>query len=170
MPRSYNPHSYSASNYDAEMCLKPPVLLWLAVLFLCRAIMLPIVIGIGHIAGVNADAMTQLRDFWNAEQLVPALIAIPVLCALCWRSGSAPDVLRYIWARGRVLLALSAAVDIVLPVVSQLLQRQITDQFTATLFTSGVDVYFLAYILAARRVRDTFLDFPPPLPPTKSAG
>lgn len=170
MPHSYNPHSYSASNYDDEMCLKPPLLLWLAVLFLCRAIMLPVVIGIGHVAGVNADAMTQLREFWSADQLVPAVIAIPVLCALCWRSGSAPDALRRVWARGRVILALSAAVDIALPIASQLAQRQITDQFVVTLFASGVDVYFFMYILAARRVRDTFLDFPAPLPPTKSAG
>jgi len=168
MPQSYNPHSYSASNYDDEMCLKPPLLLWLAVLFLCRAIMLPVVIGVGHVAGVNADAMTQLRDFWSADQLVPAVIAIPVLCALCWRSGSAPDALRRVWARGRVILALSAAVDIALPIASQLWQRQITDQFVVTLFASGVDVYFLVYILAARRVRDTFLDFPAPLKSTKS--
>ena len=170
MPHSYNPHSYSPSNYDDEMCLKPPLLLWLAVLFLCRAIMLPVAIGIGHVAGVNADAMTQLRDFWSADQLVPAAIAIPVLCALCWRSGSAPDALRRIWVRGRVLLALSAAVDIALPIASQLWQRQITDQFVVTLFASGVDVYFLVYILAARRVRDTFLDFPAALTSTKSAG
>jgi hypothetical protein len=168
MPHSYNPHSYSPSNYDDEMCLKPPLLLWLAVLFLCRAIMLPVVIGVGHVAGVNADAMTQLRDFWSADQLVPAVIAIPVLCALCWRSGSAPDALRRVWARGRVILALSAAVDIALPIASQLWQRQITDQFVVTLFASGVDVYFLVYILAARRVRDTFLDFPAPLKSTKS--
>lgn len=160
MPHSYNPHSYSPSNYDDEMCLKPPLLLWLAALFLCRAIVLPVLIGIGHVAGVNADAMTQLREFWSADQLVPAVIAIPVLCALCWRSGSAPDALRWIWARGRVILAVSAAVDIALPVVSQLWQRQITDQFIVTLFASGVDLYFIAYILAARRVRDTFQDFP----------
>jgi hypothetical protein len=152
------------------MCLKPPLLLWVAVLFLCRAIMLPLVIGIGHVAGVSADAMAQLRDFWSAEQLVPAVIAIPVLCALCWRSASAPNLLRAVWARGRALLALSAAVDIALPIVSQLVQRQITDQFIVTLFASGIDVYFLAYILAARRVRDTFMDFPPPLAPPKTAG
>jgi hypothetical protein len=150
------------------MCLKPPLLLWLAVLFLCRAIMLPVVIGIGHVAGVNADAMTQLRDFWSADQLVPAVVAIPVLCALCWRSGSAPNALRWIWARGRMLLALSAAVDIALPVLAQLVQRQISDQFVLTLFASGVDVYFLAYILAARRVRDTFADFPARLESAKS--
>jgi hypothetical protein len=149
------------------MCLKPPWLLWLAVLFLCRAIMLPVVIGIGHVAGVNADAMTQLRDFWSADQLVPAVIAIPVLCALCWRSGSAPDFLRGVWARGRILLALSAAVDIALPLLSQLWQRQVTDQLVATLFGSGVDVYFLVYVLAARRVRDTFADFPAPLKTAK---
>ena len=170
MPNTYSPQSYSASNYDDEMCLKPPLLLWLAVLFLCRAIMLPAVIGIGHIAGVNADAMTRLREFWSADQLVPAIIAIPVLCALCWRSGSAPDALRQIWARGRILLALSAAVDIIVPIAAQLWQQQITDQFVVTLFASGVDVYFLVYILAARRVRDTFLDFPAPLESTKSAG
>ena len=168
MPHSYSPHSYSPSNYDDDMCLKPPLLLWAAVLFLCRAIMLPVVIGIGHVAGVNADAMTQLREFWSADQLVPAVIAIPVLCALCWRSGSAPGILRGVWARGRLFLALSAAVDIALPLISQLAQRQITDQFVLTLFASGVDVYFLAYILAARRVRDTFSDFPAPLKPAKN--
>ncbi len=167
MPHSHHPHPYSPSNYDDDMCLKPPWLLWLAVLFLCRAIMLPVVIGIGHVAGVNADAMTQLRDFWSADQLVPAVIAIPVLCALCWRSGSAPDFLRGVWARGRILLALSAAVDIALPLLSQLWQRQVTDQFVATLFGSGVDVYFLVYVLAARRVRDTFADFPAPLKTAK---
>jgi hypothetical protein len=167
MPHSYNPHSYSPSNYDDEMCLKPPLLLWLAVLFLCRAIVLPVVIGIGHVAGVNAEAMTQLREFWSADQLLPAVIAIPVLCALCWRSGSAPNVLRWIWAHGRVILAASAAVDIALPLVSQLWQRQITDQFVVTLFASGVDVYFVTYIIAARRVRDTFQDFPARLEPAK---
>jgi hypothetical protein len=46
-------------------------------------------------------------------------------------------------------------------------QRQVTDQLVATLFGSGVDVYFLVYVLAARRVRDTFADFPAPLKTAK---
>jgi len=37
-----------------------------------------------------------------------------------------------------------------------------------TLFASGMDVYFLVYILGARRVRDSFLDFPPRLEAAKS--
>jgi hypothetical protein len=168
MRHSYNPHSYSASNYDDEMCLKPPILLWLAVLFLCRAIVLPMIIGIGHVAGVDSDAMTQLRELWSPDQLVPALVALPVLCALCWRSSTAPSFLREIWGRGRVFLAMSAAVDIALPLVSQLGQRQISDQFVLTLFASGIDVYFLSYILAARRVRDTFQDFPARLESAKN--
>lgn len=168
MPHAYNPHSYSPSNFDDEMCLKPPVLMWLAVLFLCRAIMLPVVIGVGHVAGVNADAMTQLRDFWSADQLIPAVISIPVLCALCWRSSSAPDALRWIWARGRTFLVVAASVDIALPLLSQLGQRQIGDQFVLSLFASGIDVYFLVYILAARRVRDTFTDFPARLESAKN--
>jgi hypothetical protein len=59
-------------------------------------------------------------------------------------------------------------VDIALPLLAQLLQRQISDQFVLTLFASGVDVYFLAYILAARRVRDAFADFPARLESAKS--
>jgi hypothetical protein len=32
------------------------------------------------------------------------------------------------------------------------------------------DLYFLAYILFARRVRDAFTDFPPPLPAAGNKG
>ena len=157
--------TYAPSNYDDDLCLKPPLLLSLTVLYLSRAIMLPIAIGIGHIAGVNAQAMTLLRGFWSEDQLLPALIAIPVLYAFCRRVPTASRLVRWIWARGRVFLALSAGLDIFLPFIAQLWHRDINDQFLVSLLTSGMDVYFLVYVLAARRVRDTFADFPPPLGP-----
>jgi hypothetical protein len=149
------------------MCLKPPLLLWLAVLFLSRAIMLPITIGIGHVAGVNADAMTLLRGLWSEDELLPALVAIPVLYTFCRRVPTASWPVRWIWAHGRVFLSLSAGLDIALPFVAQLWHREVNDQLMLSLFASGMDVYFLVYILAARRARDTFLDFPPPLEPAK---
>ena len=160
-----DPHSYAPSNYDDDMCLKPPLLLWLAVLFLSRAIMLPIAIGIGHIAGVEAQAMTLLRGFWSEDQLLPALFAIPVFYALCRRMPTAPNHVRWIWARSRLFLVIATALDIVLPFIAPLWHRDINDQLLMSLLSAGMDAYFLLYVLAARRVRDTFADFPPPLVP-----
>lgn len=163
MRHSPTSHSYAPSNYDDDMCLKPPLLLWIAVLFLSRAIMLPIVIGIGHIAGVSADAMTLLRGFWSRDELLPGLLALPVLYLFCRRDPSASKFVRRIWSRGRILLAASAGLDMALPFVAQLWHREMNDQMLPSLCAAGMDAYFLVYILAARRVRDTFLDFPPPL-------
>ncbi len=145
------------------MCLKPSLLLWLAIFFLSRAITLPVVIGIGHIAGVNGDAMTMLRDFWNEDQLVPAAFSCPVLYACVRRVPTAADAVRWIWARARILLSIAASLDIVLSVVRPLWHHEIGGQLAGAVISGLVDVYFLAYILSARRVRDTFLDFPPPL-------
>jgi hypothetical protein len=158
-------HAYAPSNYDDDMCLKPPLLLWLAGLYLSRAIMLPIAIGIGHIAGVDAAAMTLLRGLWSEDQLLPALIAMPVLYAFCRRVPTASKQVRWIWARGRIFLIAAAALDAVLPFVAPLWHHAINDQFPVFLFMAGMDLYFLLYVLAARRVRDTFADFPPLLDP-----
>jgi hypothetical protein len=152
------------------MCLKPSVLLWLAVLYLCRAIMLPIVIGIGHVAGVDAQAMTVLRGLWSEDQLVSTLIALPVFYAFWRRTPTAPRHVRWIWARGRIFLVCAATLDIVLPFIAPLWHRDINDQFLLSLLSAGMDAYFLLYVLAARRVRDTFADFPPPLVPVVAAA
>ena len=165
----YSPsnHSYAASAYDDDMCLKPSLLLWLALLWLSRAITLPIMIGVGHIAGVNADALSLLRDYWSADQLIPAALAFPVFVACCRRVPAASGTIRWIWARGRHLLLLSAGVDMVLPLVIQLREVhlghwEVSEQFSNAV-TTAVGLYFFAYILLARRARDTFLDFPPAL-------
>jgi hypothetical protein len=42
---------------------------------------------------------------------------------------------------------------------------EIDNQTVAELFAAIIDGFFLSYLLAARRVRDTFSDFPPPLDP-----
>jgi hypothetical protein len=145
------------------MCLKPTLLLWLAAVFLSRAVMLPILIGVGHVAGVNADAMTLLRDYWSEDQLIPAVAAFPVLCTFCRRVPTASTLVRRIWAHGRLLLSLAAALDLALPLAVALWRREVPGQSGTLLLTGAIDVYFLAYLLAARRVRDTFLDFPPVL-------
>jgi len=159
MRHSSNNHSYSPSDYDDDMCLKPPILLWLALIWLSRAIMLPIAIGLGHVAGVNPDALSMLRDYWQGDQLIPAAISLPVLFVCCRRLSTASKVLRWVWARGRALLILSVGLDIALAAM-QLRHQETADEMVLALSTTGVDFYLLAYLLAARRVRDTFLDFP----------
>jgi len=159
MRHSSSNHSYSPSAYDDYMCLKPSPFMWLALFWLSRAITLPILIGVGHIAGVNADAMTMLRDYWNADQLIPAAFALPVLFACCRRVHTAPRAVRTIWARGRTLLLVSAVLDIALSALAPW-HHETSDQSLLALSTAAVDLYFLAYVFAARRVRDTFLDFP----------
>ena len=162
MHTSYDRNSYDPSSFDDEMCLRPPALLWIAALYLSRAILLPVTMGLGHFAGVNDDAMHVLRAFWRADTLLPALLAVPILYALCRRQPSASRLVRRFWQHGRILLALSAALDAGLG-VRGLFSSGITDDGILRAFGVATDVYFLCYVLAARRVHDTFCDFPAPL-------
>jgi len=47
---------------------------------------------------------------------------------------------------------------------------QIDDETLVSLALGLVDLYFLLYILCARRVRDTYAEFPPPQPPASNPG
>jgi hypothetical protein len=163
MNSRYDPNLYHPSSFDDDMCLKPPLLLWLAVIYLARAVLLPIGIGIGHIAGVDEKAFIFLRSLWSAEGLVPALVALPVLYALFRRAPRAARMTRWFWAHGRILLAVSAGVDVALTLLQLTRPAELGDQAAISLGAGFADLYFLAFILFARRVRDTFNDFPPPL-------
>ena len=167
MALSYNPNSYHPSDFDADFCLKPPLLLWAAILYLARAIVLLIVVGIGNFANVNADAMTMMHGVWRPETLVPALVALPVLCALFRRVAGASRFVRWIWAHGRAFLAVAAVLDIALTLMRTIPFQDVDEAVFLGLCAAGADVYVLLYVLAARRVRDTFSDFPPPLEKAK---
>jgi len=158
---------YAASNYNDDLCLKPPLLLWVAVVFLSRAITLPVVMGICTFARVDSHALALFRQFWSSDTLIPSLIASVVLFTLFRRVPSASQPLRWIWARGRALLALSAGIDLATSLVLPIRQWEIDQQALVSLCAAGIDAYFLLYILVARRVRDTFAEFPPALDPVK---
>jgi hypothetical protein len=161
----HSPQSYSSSSYDDYLCLKPPVMLWMVILYLSKAITLPIAMGIASFAGVNPDAIKLMRGFWSAESLLPSLIALLVLLALLRRMPSASQPVRWLWAHGRTLLAMSAGIDLVLSLVQFIRGGEVNDQTILSLLAAGIDLYFLIYVLAARRVRDAFGEFPPPLDP-----
>lgn len=151
---------YAAFNYDDYLCLRPPLLLWIAVLYLSRAITLPIVMGLGYFVGVDHDAINLLQGFWTIETLFPSLIAATMLYAMVRRLPSASTVVRWIWAHGRILLTASAVMDLVLLVLHGLQRDALVDQAAPSLVAAILNLYFVLYILMARRVRDTFADFP----------
>ena len=154
--------SYSPSDYDDFACLKPPFMLWLAVVYLSRAITLPLAVALGRYAGVSEEAIAYCRDLWSAESLVPSLLAAAVFYALFRRVPTASLQVRWIWARGSLLLGGAAAIDVAIAVFSIARIGQLNDQVIVSLATIAIDLYFLSYILLARRVRDAFLEFPPP--------
>jgi len=156
-------HTYPASHYDDQMCLKPPVLLWVAVLYLSRALTLPIAMALGHFAGVDQKAITLFRGFWSADALIPSAIAAVMLYAFVRRVPTASRWVRWIWARGRMILAVSAVMDIGLSLMVLIRQGEINDQSIWSLVAAAGDLYFLIYVLAARKVRQVFSEFPAPL-------
>ncbi len=161
---------YSPSSYDDDMCLKPPFILWVAVLYLSRAIALPVALGFGSLGGGGGgDVRAFAGGLLNVDTLAPSLISALVLCAMLRRVPSGSRLLRWVWAHGRILLVAAALLDAGLSLLNWTLHRADVDAPAETsLLAVCLDLYFLAYILATQRVRDTFADFPAPMDSTRS--
>lgn len=156
----YHSSIYPSSYYDDQMCLKPPLLVWVAALYLSRSITLPIVMAGAHFAGVDSSAITLFRPFWSLDALPSSLIAAVILYTLCRRVPTSSGLVRWIWARGRILLAIAAVLDLVLSLIAPMRQGALNDQALLSVAGAAIDVYFLVYLLAAPRVRHAFSEFP----------
>jgi hypothetical protein len=157
---------YAIDSYDDYFCLKPPFLLWIAALYLSRSVVVVAAIWLCTAAGVEKDAIHVLWGIWSVDALAPSLIAAGVLFALFRRTPDSPRVVRWIWNRGRGLLAASALIDLGLAFATPFWSpaRSLSgDAGVVTWMTIALDGYFLAYVLLARRVRDSFASFPVPL-------
>jgi hypothetical protein len=146
------------SNYDQYLCLKPPALLWIALLFLSRAVSLPILVRLASLAGGSADTTEFVRGTFSAYTVPGSLLAAIVLYAFLRRSPKASNSVRWIWAHGRWLLAAAAALDFGLWFLDPLSGRSTAD--SARVLVASLDVFFVVYILAARQVREVFEQFP----------
>jgi hypothetical protein len=156
--------TYSPSSYDDNFCLKPPALLWLAVVYLSRTFVLLVIYLVSSmsLSRVSPQAVAALRGTVSIYAFAPSLVAAPVLYALLSRAPSSPKLVRWFWSHGRKMLILAAILDCAASVAaSGIIGGDIADLSAGLLLAAIFDVYFLVYLLATRRVRDVFADFPP---------
>ncbi|HEV2269413.1 MAG TPA: DUF2919 family protein [Steroidobacteraceae bacterium] len=159
------PRTYSPSSYDDNFCLKPPALLWLAVLYLSRAFVLLVIYDLSSLSGVSPETVAMLHGAVSIYALVPALVAAPVLYAFLRRAPSSAKLVRWFWSHGRTILILAAILDCQVSIgASGMIGGDVANLNAGALLAALFDIYFLVYILATRRVRDAFADFPPPAP------
>jgi len=159
---------YSPSSYDENFCLKPPALLWLAALYLSRAFVILLASNLAALLRMDPGIAAVLRSAVSIYSPLPSLIAVPVLYALVFRAPSSTKLIRWIWAHGRSILAIAAILDCAaLFFGSSVIGGDISDVAAGALLAAMFDIYFLIYILATRRVRDVFADFPPPPEPVR---
>lgn len=155
--------AYAPSSYDDHFCLKPPALLWIAALYLSRAVVLLIAYDVGPLVRLSSDFTDLLRGSVGVGLLVSSFIAAPVLYTLCRRAPTSTKPARWIWAHGRIILALAAVVDCIASILgSGIFQGDPANLLAGSLVAALFDLYFLVYVLATRRVRDTFAHFPSP--------
>jgi hypothetical protein len=137
------------------------MLLLIAMLYLSRAISLPLLARLASVAGVSSDTTALLDGLFSVYTLPPSLIASTVLCALIRRVPSASRAVRWIWTHGRLILVVAAVLDFALTLFNSRLWRGDPAELSGfALLAPAFDLYFFVYLVAARRVRDVFADFP----------
>jgi hypothetical protein len=162
MPQIHAPDEYPASEYDEYWCLKPPPLVWLATLYLSRSITLPLIMAVGTIAGIDSSSSGWLKSLWSLNAIAPSLIAAVILYDLFRRVPTASQGVRWTWARGRIFLGLSAALDLALSAITIVRLGNASSEALMAMLCGAADLAFLAYVFLTRRVRDTFAHFPSP--------
>jgi hypothetical protein len=166
MAKSYDIRKYQSWSFDDHFCLKPPVVLIAAILYLCRSFLMIAFVLAGSVKGGATDNATALLSGGGSVPMtlgVTAFPAVMVLFALFRRAPAAGAFIRWIWAHGRSLLALSAVMEIAAAVLFLYTASDVTHDFSALRFAMLIaDVYIAVYVLVSKRVKDTFSDFPIP--------
>jgi len=161
---------YGFSAYDGNLALKVSPTLWLAVLFLMR----PYVIMILSFAD-RRDRMALIEMFYadRLPMVFASIAALPVIIffASYLKRSKAQNVLwaRRLWHKGRELLMLSAALNVLVVFFPYLLDQhhKLTLIGMIQLLVSLIVLLFLA---RSQRVKDTFADYPTPGEPDTRSG
>lgn len=150
---------YSIASYDKYLSLRVSGGMWLIFFFLLR----PYIIGLMSV--VNRNDRMQLIDMIYSSHLsmsLSALAGIPVILLIYgWsrRSPGASPFVQWIWRKGRILLAVSAAFNAVTVFIPLWLGavNNISVYGWGQLF---ICVVILLTVYFDRYIRDCFADFP----------
>jgi hypothetical protein len=164
MKRIANPLRYDLDAYDQYLSLKPPGLLILALLFLCRSYLIPIMMLATSLGGSRTEQFGAL--VYGGNPLVSLIAGIPalfVLYALRRRTPQSDRFAMWAWQHGRMLLSGSALAQLV-PSVRALASDSFAfgggTEGAAALFSIFLAAFLLLYVNVSSRVRDVFADFP----------
>lgn len=155
--------NYPASAYDDQLVLRPPIGVWLTLVFLLR----PLIVLVASVTN-KADRVGLLNLIypdrqWAVAHALAALPAIAVAIAYSRRDAKASAAVRWIWGHGRALLVTSLGINVLFlayPVLTHPGRLA-----TSAMIQITVCALLAYYLFRSRRVADAFADFPPPTPP-----
>lgn len=154
--------AYTPSDFTDDGALRIGLLLWAAILFLCRHLLIMVLGAVSSLVGARRGLGT--ADFAILYSsplfLAASLPALVVLVAGIRRAPRANRLVRGVWRNGRSLLIISGVLDVALLCLQALLGLFAINEFY--ILAGVLDLYILLYLVRSRRVGDTFADFPAP--------
>lgn len=153
---------HDPSAYDEHLVLKIPLLLWAAMLYTLHSPVAVLLLRLGNKTG-NLDYLQQTIDLPGLLAALPGLI---VLIAAFRRVPAAGTVWRRVWRHGAGLLLTALGCDIALSAYFVFDQQGMLAWSPILAVKLALTLFFATLLCSSRRIRDTFLEFPPPVPPT----
>jgi len=155
---------YSFSDYDKYMSLKPGLEVWLIIAYFLRPFIMKIsTIQMGR--GAKSGSVSRLKDMVYPNDFgffIAFLATIPVLIlvfAYAKRKPGASGLVRKIWHKGRMLLIVTAVLNLIIIFVPFLVDLTYRINMLGWV-QLAIAVYVIFYLYSTQRVKDTFADFP----------
>ena len=156
--------NYSFSDYDKYMSLKLDFDMWLIIAYFLRPFILKIsTIQMGR--GAKSGSVSGLKDMVYPNDFgffIAFLATIPVLIlvfAYAKRKPGASGLVRKIWHKGRMLLIVTAVLNLIIIFVPFLVDLTYRINMLGWV-QLAIAVYIIFYLYTTQRVKDTFADFP----------
>lgn len=150
---------HSIACYDKNLCLKPNIEIWVGLLFLLK----PYLVLLLSVANLrNKSGFIDLIYADRLDMSLGALAGVPavfLMYALLKRKPGASPFVKSIWARGRILMAISAllsAVAIWLPIMLQAARKMTPGDWAHI----AIALLIVILVYTSSYIRDCFNDFP----------
>lgn len=160
------PKKYSFSHYDKNICLKLNAIMWLIILFILKPYVIALFTMLNTLFTVTSSSnrMQLITMFYpdRGAMLLNIVAGIPVVLLMyAWirRKPDSPEFIKFIWRRGRSLIAISAILNVCIIITPQLTGA------VSTIMTSAwvqllINVLIVVLVYSSSYIKDCFLDFP----------